>query len=246
MRRGTKLTMPAVVLATLMLVACGGREAPDGGLVEDLETIMPAEPEVPATAAEAPEHTEIVYAGTLVTITRIALEPVEAVPEHQAPYRVLYVVSGADLEVDHEGTLQVIPLEAGEVHALEAGKYSFRNVGDEPLELVAVARTDVDIPENMEFEPKTVPAAGWLLLETDRVRVRELDLEPDAMVELPAVPIRVVYARGAVVLEYVDASGEVERVETVAGATHVRPGGDRSVTVRGSEAGRIIVFEWLE
>lgn len=244
----TWTTLAVFGLAALLATAGCEREPSDTGLVKDMETLLPAEPEVPETAVEAPEHTEIVHADELVSLVRITLEPGERVPEHDAPYRVLYAVSGGDLEIGRGGEVETVPLGDGEVVTLEPGTYSVANVGDEPVELIAAARTDAALPVYAAAEePEEDGGAGRVLLANDRVRVRVVDVGPDETVPLEPVPIRVVYTPAtAVTLEYTTAAGDTVPVSTAVSQGHARPGDDQSVAVQGASSPvRLIMFEWL-
>jgi hypothetical protein len=85
-----------------------------------------------------------------------------------------------------------------------------------------------------------------VLFESELARVRELDLEPNVGFELAPVPIRVVYAPGMVVLEYMDAAGEPYQVESAGVGVQVRPGRDRSVVNRAADPATVVVFEFFE
>lgn len=242
---GKIVTMTAVC-ALALGVGCGRQEPAEEGLVEDLSNLMPAEPAVPDSAAAAPDHTEIVHADQHVAVTRVALAPGEAVPPHPGGDRLFYSSTAGTLRVDNGAENLTFELEPGLVVALQPGDYGFSNVGGTEVEGLIVARTNVPLPEVAEA-PRPEPApAGRVLFESELARVRKLDLEPNIGFELAPVPIRVVYAPGMVVLEYMDAAGEQYQVESAGVGVHVRPGGDRSVVNRAADPATVVVFEFFE
>jgi quercetin dioxygenase-like cupin family protein len=225
---------------------CGQRDPAEEGLVKDLSNLMPAEPGVPDSAAAAPEHTEIIHADEYVAVTRLALAPAESVPPHEGGDRLYYAVTSGTLSVGDAGESLVFELEPGQVVPLEPGSHGFSNVGETPMEGLIVARTEVPLPEFAEPSRVEPAPAGRTLFESASARVRELNLEPDVGFELGPAPLRVVYAPGVVVLEYMDSDGEPYTLETAGVGVHVRPGSDRLVINRAAEPTTVVVFELFE
>lgn len=239
------LTVLIAGLAVALAAGCGQEEPAEQGLVEDLSELMPAEPDVPESAEAAPEHTRIIYADEYVAVTAVSLAPGEEVPPHPGDERVLYARTAGLLEVGPADARLELELEPGLVVVLEPGSYAFDNVGETAIEGIVIARTELALPEMVE-QPRTEPApAGRLLFESDRLRVRELDLEPAVGYELGPVPLRVVYAPETVVLEYADAEGNTVDVETERFGVHVRRDVDRTVVNTGAEPSQVVVFEFF-
>ena len=239
----------ATGVAALILtfnLGCGREQPAEEGLVKDLSNLMPAEPAVPDSAEAAPEHTEIVHADQYVTVTRVALAPGEAVPPHPGGDRLFYSGTAGRLRIDNGAEDLGFELEPGLVIALQAGDYGFSNAGETEVEGLIVARTDVPLPEVADMARSEPAPAGRVLYSSDLARVRELDLEPNVGFELEPVPIRVVYAPGTVVLEYMSDEGEPSLVETAGMGVHVRSAGERSVVNRAADPATVVVFEFFE
>lgn len=235
-----------VVVVLAMAAACADQPADEGRLVQDLGSLMQPVPQAPAIAEVAPEHVEIVFADPLVQASVVTLGPGESIPEHDASHRVLLAVNGGGtLQVERDGQLLSEAFRDGEVRYLQPGTASFENLGELPLELVAVTRTGVALPEFMERDGDQAASPGRILLDNEAVRVRELALSPEETAELPAVPIRAVYALGALSLEYRTAAGEQEHVQTESAQAYSRAGNDEWVANRGEEDARFLVVEWL-
>lgn len=239
------------ITAVLALIVFGcSQEPPEEGLAADLGTLMEGEPDAPDLAQVAPEHSTILYADELVTVSRLELEPGETVPEHQANHRLLVATGGAgQLEVSRADTSTIEAFDRGEVRYVAPGEMSFDNTGEAPLELLTVTRTGVILPTFMEQRVAEVSDemadTGEVLLSNDHATVRRLELEPGASAELPAVPIRVVYPAGASALEYQTAAGDAEEITTDRADAYLRPGDDHTVVNRGDETATVMVFEWL-
>ena len=242
-------TRCATVAAALILtfnLGCGREQPAEEGLVEDLSNLMPAEPAVPDSAAAAPEHTEIVHADQYVAVTRVALAPGEAVPPHPGGDRLLYAITAGTLSIEDGAENLTFELEPGLVVALQPGDYGFSNTGGTEVEGLIVARTNVPLPEVADMARSEPAPAGRILYSSDLARVRELDLEPSVGFELAPVPIRVVYAPGTVVLEYMSDEGEPSLVETAGMGVHVRSTGDHSVVNRAADPATVVLFELFQ
>jgi hypothetical protein len=236
----------ALAAMVVLLAAACGQEPPEEGLIEDLGTLMPAQPEPPEAAMAAPDLVEIVHADEFVTVSKLTLQPGDLIPEHRAYHRLLYASNGGgELQITHGETVVTEVFADREVRYVEPGIGTLENVGAQPFELLAVTRTDVDLPEFMEMEEPQPAELGRVVFETDRATVREITLEPGASADLPRVPIRIVFAIGTADLEYITADGEIERVRSDSFAAYSRSGADRSITNRGGEAVQLMIFEWL-
>lgn len=235
----------ALVIAALVLLPACAKKPPDKGLVKDLETLMPDQPQVPPAAAEAPQSATVLYADDLVGVTKLSLSPGEAIPEQPADRRVLYFLSSGTLGVAQGGQTRTMPVQEGDVQFFPAGQYVVRNAGQESLSFLIVDRTDVDLPDYMAALTGGGVPPGDVVFSNADVRVWRLSIQPDEEADLPQVPIRIVYSQGALVLLYTAASGQTEEVHTAAGEAFGRAGDDTSVTDIGPEAGAIVVFEWL-
>ena len=240
-----RLRTTFVLVAALAVLPGCGQKPPKKGLVKDLETLMPAQPQVPAAAAEAPENATILYADDLVSITRFSLAPGAAIPKHPADRKVMYFLDSGSVEIIHGGASQAVPVKAGEVRYVEPGDFGVGNSRQNALDFLMVDRTDVDLPAYMAALTGGGVPPGDVVFSNAEARVWTLTIEPDQEAELPQVPIRIVYSQGALVLAYSGPNGEPEEVHMAAGEAVGRAGNDVSVQDIGPEGGEIVVFEWF-
>ncbi len=240
-----KLQVVLVMAGALAVLPGCGQRPPKKGLVKDLETLMPGQPQVPPAAAEAPEDASILYADDLVSITRFSLEPGKEIPEHPADRRVLYFLGSGTVEITHGGASHTVSATAGQVEYLEPGDYSVANSGEDALQFLIVDRTDVDLPADMAALTGGGVPPGDVVFSNADVRVWTLTIKPTDEAELPQVPIRIVYSESALVLAYTGAGGQTEEVDMAAGQAVGRAGNDVSVQDIGQGGGQIVVFEWL-
>lgn len=231
-------------IACVLTCACG---APEEGLVEDLGTLMPGEPESPEVAKAMPGIVKVFFADDLLHVSRITLRPGVSIPEIESGHRLYYLPIGtAELAIEQDGEMSLTNLSRGEIRYTAPGPVKITNTGALPVELIEVARTDVMLPEFLETPNQEAGFGHEILFENDMVIVRELNLEVDATADLSAVPVRAFYLDQETILEFASADGDVVPIPTTTpAAAYSRDGDDLSVTNRGDEPVRVVLFEWL-
>jgi len=245
MRRKSMIGLAILVMAIAVALGCGS-DKPEGGLVEDLGSLMPGEPEVPSVAETAPDNVEVLFADDLVHVSRITLRSGESIPELESGPRLYYQPLGlAELSIGNDGEIFMAELKSGEVRYVEPGAVTITNVAELPIELIEVARTAVMLPEFLESRASEPAPNQQTIFENDQVRVQELTLDGGDTADLSSVPIRVVYSPSDSVLEYRSADGETVPVSSGPSAAYSRPGDDLSVTNPGDETATVVIFEWL-
>ncbi len=226
--------------------ACGADSPPDEGLVEDLGTLMPGEPEVPDAAEAAPDNVTVLFADDLVHASRIMLRPGESVPEIETGHRLYFQPFGtAELAVDTSDETTMTTLTGGDVYQVEPGRVSITNVGTLPIEIIEVARTEVGLPEFLETEAANEIGGDSVLLNNDQVRVLELILEAGETAELSPAPVRLVFSMTDSTVEYRSADGATVEIPSGASAAYARPGDDLSVRNPGDDPVTIVLFDWF-
>jgi hypothetical protein len=246
MKHSRLLSLAGLGLLIVSVAACGSDSPPDEGLVEDLGSLMPGEPEVPDAAETVPDNVTVLFADDLLHVSRIMLRPGESVPEIESGHRLYFKPLGtAELAVDNNDVQTMTTLVGGDVYQVEPGMVSITNVGTLPIQLIEVARTEVALPEFLESERRTTAERGKLLLDSDQVRVVELALEAGETAELSPAPVRLVYSMNDSVLEYHPTDGDSVEIPSPASAVYIRPGDDVSVGNQGQEPATIVLFDWF-
>jgi hypothetical protein len=246
MEQRRHLSLASAALLILVIAACGADSRPDDGLVEDLGTLMPGEPEVPEAAEAAPDNVTVLFADDLVHVSRIMLRPGESVPEIETGHRLYFQPLGtAELAIDNEDVQTMTTLVGGDVYQVEPGMVSITNIGSLPIELIEVARTDVNLPEFLETEATNEVGGDNVLLNDERVRVVELTLETGETAALSPAPVRLVYSVTESTVEYRSSDGTTVEIPSGASPAYTRPGDDLSVRNPGDDPVTIVVFDWF-
>ena len=240
-----------VILAGLALASCGGPPPEDEGFVEDLEEIMPAEPETPLMYKLAPPGSLVVWGDEHGVAATIKLVPGDTIPEHQSEGGVLYALTDATWTgVWGGGEPQDVEMMAGEVRRMEPGTYSFTNSGEEQVELLVAARSDVDLPDVGAVEDPFGPVeqeSGTVLLDGEAARVVEFELPVGESAALdPAVPMRVVYAHTDATLRLADRAEATTLMTLAAGEGGGQVGESVILANLGDAPARVVVFEFAD
>lgn len=244
----TARTLRTLVFISIVAIAmsCGGDKPEESGLTADLGSLMEGEPEMPAAAEVAPENVDVLFSDDLLQVSRISLEPGESLPELETNHRVYYRPDGLDeLEISVAGDAAAVVEDNGTVAYVDAGTTTLTNVGEQPMEVIEVARTDVMLPEFLATDTAEPAPTSNELLDNDAVRVDELTLDGGASAELPEVPTRLIYSPVDSVLIFESADGETIQVPAGLSEAYTRPGDDVSVTNAGEDPVTVVIFDWF-
>jgi hypothetical protein len=230
----------------VVAAACGGQPEDETGLVEDLGTLMPGEPETPSSAEVAPDNVRVLFADDLVHVSEITLQPGESVPNLETHHRLYFHSAGAgELDIGTSDDAAPMELDIGDVRSVGPGEITITNTGQQPVILIEVARTESMLPEYLDTEVDTSAGAQKVLLVNDNARVLELTLKPGQRTELARVPIRVIYSPLASQLEYETADGDLVAVPSELATAYARSGSDLSISNAGDVSVTVIAFEWF-
>jgi quercetin dioxygenase-like cupin family protein len=87
----------------------------------------------------APRHMMVEFENDAVQVLRIRIDPHEKTPMHEASARVVvYLTEDHSLLIFPDGRTQQQSHAAGEVKWFEAQRHAGENLGDKPIEFVAV------------------------------------------------------------------------------------------------------------
>jgi hypothetical protein len=235
----------SAIMLLVIAAACGG-EPEETGLVEDLGTLMPGEPETPDAAEAAPDTTEVLFADDLVHVSKWTLPPGVSLPNAGSNHRLYFHSSGGgELEIGSRDESVRVPHEVGEVSYVAPDTVAITNVGVEPATVVEVTRTDVLLPEFLEVPAIEPTDIGHVIFANDVARTVELNLSPGQSADLGQVPIRVIYTPFSSRVEYRTADGDQIVIPSEVAEAYARPGDDHSITNVGEIPVTIIAFEWF-
>ena len=101
--------------------------------------------DLPALDHETPDEELSGLVNERVKVLRVRIEPHGAIPMHVIPPHVTVWLTDAHMEIVFaDGRHEVHHSRAGDVTWVAVGKHSGRNLGDDPIEFIAVEPLDAE------------------------------------------------------------------------------------------------------
>lgn len=127
--------------STLWLAAALAASAPHGGAApkEAHMSVSTSGEAAPPTAAPGPLGPQVEAENDRVTVIRFRMAPHQKIPIHDLTPRVVVWLTDAHLRLTYaDGSTKDLHARAGDTQWLERQRHAGENLGDRPIEFVAV------------------------------------------------------------------------------------------------------------
>ena len=203
----------------------------------------------PDAVVATPQHAEPIFDNDYVKALRFTLVPGDNIPLHQGARRAIYSLSDYKIKWT-EGDVQTEKeWKRGQAHWHDAAQHAVENIGTSKAEYLVVARKDADFPVlegDQKLSATNPPDTAHLsvLLDSEDVRVMEVELPSGQKQPMHSGGYRLIYALTAYDIEYRCDASETKESTVDAGTAHWHGPDSHAVENTGKTSANFLIFEF--
>ena len=195
-------------------------------------------------AKAQPDEVKVAFENEFVRVTRIDLDPGEALPDHVGARRVVYALSNFETQWSDAGKDSVRrSWTAGAAHAHGAGGHALKNIGSTAASFIVFERLAAPLPKRPAGATQAQYQGKALFADRD-FRLAEITLQPGQGQEMHPGGWRAVYSLSDSAIEW----REHQRIEPkswAVGSAHWHAPGLHAAKNIGDRPARWLVLEVL-